>query len=91
MEYKMKGGHILTDEDFERLGEAAERGEFPPGEWEWIVRPPGRPQLSPNEELVTVAFKAPAAFRDLIDSKAKESDTTRSDYLRKVVASALSL
>ncbi|MCL2403844.1 MAG: hypothetical protein FWC86_06435 [Coriobacteriia bacterium] len=93
MAYVLKDGSILTEEMIEEWGEAAERGELPggPDDWEWVIKPPGRPQLYPNEELVTVAFKVPAAFRDLIDSKAKENEITRSDYLRKVVSTALSL
>lgn len=51
-EYKIKGGHILTDEDFERMAEEAERGEYPGTPGEWVVRPQGRPPLA-DEELVT--------------------------------------
>lgn len=51
-EYKIKGGHILTDEDFERMAEEAERGEYPGTPSEWVVRPQGRPPLA-DEELVT--------------------------------------
>lgn len=28
-EYRLKGGVVLTDEDFERMSEACERGEYP--------------------------------------------------------------
>jgi len=89
-EYRMKGGHILADEDFERLGEMEERGELPPGEWgEWIVRPPGRPQLHPTEELVTIAFKVPKSHRALLDIKAKEAHSTRSQFMRDILDEAL--
>ena len=51
MAYVLRDGRsILTEEMIEEWGEAADRGEFPPGEWEWIVKPPGRPRLSSNEE-----------------------------------------
>ncbi len=89
MDYRMKGGATLTDEDFERMAEDAEKGNYPGEPGEWIVRPQGRPRLS-NEELVTIAFKVPASERDALDRKAAEHSQTRSQYLRALLSTALS-
>lgn len=85
MEYQMKGGYVLTDEDFDRLGEAAERGEYPGTPGEWIVRPQGRPQLYPDDDLVTIAVKVPRNWRERMDARAKAERITRSQYVREVL------
>ena len=82
--YKMKGGYSLTDEDFDQLGEACERGEYPGEPGEWIVRPQGRPALS-DEPLVSVNVKFPKSMVAAIDSRS----ANRSDFIRKAVAAAL--
>ena len=38
-EYKIKGGHAVSDEEIERLGEACNDGDYPGEPGEWIVRP----------------------------------------------------
>lgn len=48
-EYKIKGGHALTDEDFERMAEEAERGEYPA-----VVR--ASTEASPEEVAASVAL-----------------------------------
>ena len=53
-EYRIKGGHTITDEDFERMSEEAERREYPGAPGEWIVRPQGRPAPT-DQELETDA------------------------------------
>jgi len=89
VEFITKSGQVLTDEDFERLGEAADRGEYPGTPGEWIIRPPGRPQLHPTEELVTIAFKVPKSHRALLDKKAKAAHSTRSQFMRAILDDAL--
>lgn len=84
MEYEMKGGYKLTSEDFDRLGEACEQGNYPGTPGEWVVRPQGRPSLC-DEELVTIAFKVPASERRALDSKANSRGESRSEYLRGLV------
>lgn len=39
MEYKMKGGVVLTDADFERMSNDAAAGNYPGTPGEWVVRP----------------------------------------------------
>lgn len=87
-EYKIKGGHILTDEDFERMAEEAERGEYPGTPGEWVVRPQGRPPLA-DEELVTIAFKVTRSQRDALDRKAASRKETRSQFIRDALDRAL--
>lgn len=84
MEYKMKGGYKLTNEDFDRLGEACEQGNYPGTPGEWVVRPQGRPSLC-DEELVTIAFKVPASERRALDDRASSRGESRSEYLRSLV------
>ena len=88
MEYKMKGGGTLTEADFDRLGEACERGEYPGEPGEWVVRPQGRPPLC-DEELVTVAFKIPRSRRDELDAAAAAQGTSRSQFLRRALERAI--
>lgn len=38
-EYKIKGGHAISDEEIEHLGEACDDGDYPGELGEWIVRP----------------------------------------------------
>ena len=89
MEFTAKDGSVVTEEMLNKLGEAADRGEFPGTPGEWIIRPQGRPELFPGEELVSITFKAPAAYRDLLDSKAKAHHSSRSQYIRSVLDNAM--
>ena len=81
-EYRLKSGAIVTDEDIERIAEAAARGNLP-GEWsgEAVV---GRPRIS-DERLITVPVKFPESVVAKIDAKTNN----RSDFIRKAVISCL--
>lgn len=87
-EYRIKGGHILDDKDFERLAAEAERGDYPGTPGAWVVRPQGRPSLT-DEELVTIAFKVPRSQRDALDKRAASRKETRSQFLRDALDRAL--
>ena len=89
MDFITKDGQVLTDEMIREMGDACDRGEYPGTPGEWIVRPPGRPQLHPTEELVTIAFKVPKSHRALLDIKAKEAHSTRSQFMRDILDEAL--
>lgn len=88
MEYRLKSGAVLTDEDIEQLSEAAARGEYPGQPGEWIIRPQGRPKLA-EEDLVTIAFKVPRSQRAAVDDLASARGKTRSQLMRDLVAAAL--
>jgi hypothetical protein len=83
--YVSKSGHIYTDEDLERMAEEAKRGEYPGRPGAWLIRPQGRPQLYPNDELVTIAVKVPRTWREHVDTRAKTEHMTRSQYVRDVL------
>ena len=85
--YKTKSGATVTDDEIERLGEAAERGEYPGTPGEFIVSP-GRPRLS-DEDLVTIAFKVPRSHRDALDRRAEAQGETRSQFMREALERAL--
>ena len=87
-EYKLKDGHVLTDDDFEALAKRAEVGDYPGTPGTWIVRPQGRPSLS-DEDLVTIAFKIPRSQREVLDQKAASRNETRSQFLREMLGKAL--
>lgn len=87
-EYKMRGGTVLTDADFERMADEAARGEYPGTPGEWIVRPQGRPRVS-DEELVVVTCKVTRSQRDAMDRKAEQRGETRSEWMRDTFAAAL--
>ena len=87
--YKTKSGHVVTDKILDELGEACERGEYPGKPGEIVIAPVGRPKLSTNEELVTIAFKVPRSQRDLLDEKVQQEQGTRSEVMRKILDDAL--
>ena len=91
MEYRTKSGYIVTDEMLEQYAEAFERGEYPGTPGEFIVAPQGRPKLCPSEDLVTIAFKVPRSYRDLLDKQASKEHETRSQMLRKMLGDALAI
>ncbi len=89
-EYKMRGGGVLDDADFERLSEEAERGIYPGEPGEWIVRPQGRPRISGDEHVV-VTCKVTRAQRDAMDRKARQRGESRSEWMRGTFAEALAV
>ena len=89
-EYKLKEGATLTDEDFERMAEEAEAGNYPGTPGAWVVRPQGRPALC-DEELVTIAFKVPRSQRDELDRKAASRGETRGQFMRETLREALAV
>ena len=84
MDYKLKGGFILTDADFERMADEAAAGRYPGEPGEWIVRPQGRPPIS-DEELVSITIKLPLSQREALDRKAASLNETRSQFVRKTL------
>lgn len=88
--YRLKGGMTLTEADFEKLGAAAEKGEYPGTPGAWVVRPQGRPTLS-DEDLVSITIKVPRSQRAAIDAKAAERGETRSQFMREAVRDALAV
>ena len=89
MDYKTKSGVTITDDELNRLGEACERGDYPGVPGEIIISPVGRPPLSPDEDLVTIAFKVPRSRRDLLDKRAEKENETRSQLMREILDKAL--
>lgn len=87
-EYVTKSGAVLTEADIERLADEAEKGEYPGVPGAWLVRPQGRPPISP-EELVTVTFKVPRSQRDAADREAVKRGETRSQFMRDILERAL--
>ena len=82
MEYTLKSGKVMTDEDIRQMAEAIERGELP-GSWSGeVIR--GRPRLA-NEPLVTIPVKFPQSMVNQIDARTNN----RSDFIRKAVAAQL--
>lgn len=77
-----KSGAVITDEELDRMADAAARGDYPGEPGRWIVRPLGRPALC-DEELVTVTFKVPVSMARKMDAKAGRGK--RSEYLRSLV------
>lgn len=83
MEYRLRSGARISDEDIERLGDKAEGGILPGDGWEG--KPVmGRPRLT-DEPLVTVPVKFPSSVVAEIDSR---SDN-RSEFIRRAVMAAL--
>ena len=82
MQYTLKSGAVVTDEDIKAMVAAIEKGKLP-GEWSGapIV---GRPRIS-EERLITVPVKFPESVVAQIDAVSNN----RSDFIRKAVVSCL--
>ena len=94
--YKTKSGATLTDDEIERLGEAAERGEYPGTPGDLITITPvvaERTQYAHmpqhRSHLVTIAFKVPRSHRDALDRRAEAQGETRSQFMREALERAL--
>lgn len=79
-------GIEITDELVEQWAAPWERGEIPGTPGEIVV---GRPRIS-TEDLATVTFKLPKSQVGALDDIAKRAGETRSQYLRTLVAEAIS-
>ena len=81
MEYTLKSGKKLTEEDISCLNEAIASGDFSGlGSRGQIVV--GRPRLS-NEPLVTMTFKIPKSDANKIKNAYEHEGTSRSEFLRR--------
>ncbi|WP_101721801.1 ribbon-helix-helix domain-containing protein [Eggerthella timonensis] len=79
-------GIEITDELVEQWAAPWERGEIPGTPGKIVV---GRPRIS-TEDLATVTFKLPKSQVDALDETAKRAGETRSQFLRALVAEAIS-
>ena len=80
MEYTLKSGRTLTDEEIEEMARACEDGIYPGQPSGEVVM--GRPRLS-NEPLEVISFKAPRSLSRMISLAAESSGKTRSSFLRE--------
>lgn len=79
MEYTLKSGAVVTDDDLERIADAFERGEFPGKPGKLVV---GRPRLS-HEPLEVISFKVPRSMAQTINRAAEATGESRSSFLRE--------
>ena len=82
MEYRLKSGRVITDEEIELLSRQIEQGELPGGWTGEVTR--GRPRIS-QERLVTV----PVRFPESVVAQIDKVSGNRSDFIRKAVAAYL--
>ena len=87
MDYQMRGGYTLSDEDLDRLGDACARGEYPGAPGRWVVRPRGGSET--GEELVRVSFKVSRSQAAAIDAAAAAVGQKRSQFLREAARKAV--
>lgn len=78
MEYTLKSGAVVTDDDLARIADAFERGEFPGKPGKIAI---GRPRLS-QEPLEVISFKVPHSMAQTINRAAKATGESRSSFLR---------
>ena len=80
MEYTLRSGKVVTDEQREAMAEAIEAGSLP-GQWsgEVVV---GRPRLA-DEPLDVISFKVPHSAALAIKRAAEQEGESRSAFLRK--------
>ena len=83
--YRLKTGEVLTDTDLHRLADEYATKEF---DLSTFIRLPGRPMMGKS-----VANVVPVRLDDEIvkslDSRAKRDRTTRSDVIRRAIATYL--
>lgn len=80
MEYTLRSGKVVTDEQIEAMAETIEAGSLP-GQWsgEVVV---GRPRLA-DEPLDVISFKVPHSAALAIKRAAEQEGESRSAFLRK--------
>ncbi len=66
MGYRLKGDVTLSDEDFDRMADEAERGDYSSTPDEWIVHPQGSPSLD-DRELMSITLKMTKIQKDALD------------------------
>ena len=79
MEYTLRSGKVVTDEQIEAMAEAIEAGSLP-GQWSGEVV--GRPRLA-DEPLDVISFKVPHSAALAIKRAAEQEGESRSAFLRK--------
>lgn len=83
--YRLKGGEIVTDDDFHRMADEIAVRDFDLTEFK---RLPGRPLMGEAvAEVVPVRIEP--ALIETIDNRAKTEGTTRSDIIRRAIHSYL--
>ncbi len=85
MEYTLKSGKKLTEEDIDSLGEAIENGNLSVLGKRGKIEV-GRPRLS-REPLVTMTFKIPESDARRIQSACEHEGASRSEFLRRASVS----
>ena len=83
MEYVLKSGVVLTDDDIDYLADATENGKLPGNGWSGPAV--YRDQERAHESTVTVAVELPVSVVQAIDNKA----SNRSEYIRKAIEATL--
>ncbi|NQV96606.1 MAG: CopG family transcriptional regulator [Acidimicrobiaceae bacterium] len=79
--YHLKGGEIVTDDDFDRMSDEVAVRDFDLAEFR---RLPGRPLMGEAvAEVVPVRIEP--ALIETIDIRAKTEGTTRSDIIRRAI------
>ena len=81
MEYTLKSGKKLTEEDIASLGDAIENGELSALGKRGKIEV-GRPRLS-HEPLVTMTFKIPESDAQRIQNACEREGASRSEFLRR--------
>jgi len=82
--YHLRGGGTATDEELEAEARMFEGGKYP-GQWR---PPPGPPAPGPRGRR-TVAVRLPVSQVEALDDRAAASGSTRSEYLRALIAKDL--
>ena len=79
MEYTLKSGRVVTDEEIEAMASAAERGEYPGASIGEVVI--GRPRIF-VEDTKTLSFKVPESLDRIICEAATKIGESKSSFLR---------
>ena len=79
MEYTLKSGRVVTDDDIEEMAAAAERGEFPGAPVGEVMI--GRPRIF-TEDSKTLSFKVSESLDRFICEAAAKLGESKSSFLR---------
>ncbi len=86
MEYTLKNGQTITDEEVALMAGAYERGEWPGDPVGEVIV--GCPRLS-QEPTKTISFEVPASLAELVAKAAEKSGESQSSFLRKAARRAV--
>lgn len=86
--YRKKDGSVVSGEWMDDVARRAERDDLP-GQVVTTQVHKGRPRLHEDEELITISFRLPKSRLEILEKRARDTGTTRSEFIRDALERSL--